>query len=157
MSQPAADSIEVTVREIAHRAASAVGVGVYDVVFVQNGPRWVLTVYLDRPEGVDLADCQAVSEQLGAELEVDDPIPHAYTLEVSSPGLDRPLRTPEHWKRAEGERVRFALAEPRQRRRRFRGRVLAAATTTVTVDVDDVGKQVFELGEMAKARVEPEF
>jgi ribosome maturation factor RimP len=149
---------EETVREMADRVAEAAGLEVYDVDLGRSGSRWILTVYLDRPGGsVGLADCQAVSEQLSVELEQADPIPHAYTLEVSSPGMDRLLRTETHWQRSTGARVRFALKAAREGRRRFRGRLLSVNQGRATVQVDDGGVEAFDLGDVQSARVEPEF
>ena len=153
-----ADDVESRVRELAGRVAAAAGIELYDLELGRKGPRWVLTVYIDRPGGsVTLADCQAVSEQLGAELEAADPIPRAYTLEVSSPGLDRPLRTREHWERSLGSRVRLALREAREGRRRFRGRLVSAQEGHLVVEAEEVGRLAFDVDEVHSARLEPEF
>ncbi len=69
----------------------------------------MLRIFIDRPEGVGLDDCERVSHEISALLDVEDPVPTAYTLEVSSPGLDRVLRTPAHFQRFVGERVRLEL------------------------------------------------
>jgi len=149
---------EGEIRELAGRVAEAAGVVLYDLELGRKGPRWVLTIYIDRPgDSVTLADCQAVSEQLGAELEAADPIPRAYTLEVSSPGLDRVLRTPEHWERSLGSRVRLSLREAREGRRRFRGRLLSAEDGRLIVEAEEVGRVAFEVDEVHSARLEPEF
>jgi ribosome maturation factor RimP len=151
-------SREAEIREIASRVAAGAGVELYDLELGRKGPRWVLTVYIDRSGGpVTLADCQAVSEQLGAELEAADPIPRAYTLEVSSPGLDRVLRTREHWERSLGERVRLSLRETREGRRRFRGRLVSATEGHLVVEAEEVGRLAFDLDEVHSARLEPEF
>jgi ribosome maturation factor RimP len=152
------ESTEKEVRELARAVAEAAGVELYDLELGRKGPRWVLTVYIDRPGGsVTLADCQAVSEQLGAELEAADPIPRAYTLEVSSPGLDRVLRTAEHWARSLGSRVRLSLREAREGRRRFRGRLVSAEEGHLILEAEEVGRLAFELDEVHSARLEPEF
>src|SRR5689334_1249044 len=95
---------------------------------------WILRVYIDvksepgvadDPEwwkhGVDVGDCADLSHELSAVLDVDDPIPQAYTLEVSSPGIDRPLRTVGHFERFTGSEIKVALAIPQGDRRNFRG------------------------------------
>ena len=150
--------IEETVSLIASRIARAAGLEVYDVTFGRSAERWILTVYIDRPGGaVTLDDCQTVSEQLGAELEAADPVPHAYTLEVSSPGLDRPLRTEAHWRGAVGLRVRLSLLEARDGRRRFSGRLEAVEEGRVTVALEGAARLSVGLPEVASARLEPEF
>lgn len=103
----AARELERTLRQVAEAAAEAVGLGIYDLVFKRSGPRWKLQVFLSRDDAsVSLEDCERVSRQLSRELDVLDLIPHAYDLEVSSPGIDRPLRRAEHWASSVGERVR---------------------------------------------------
>jgi ribosome maturation factor RimP len=80
---------------------------------------------VDRSGGVGLDDCERVSRELSALLDVEDPVPTQYTLEVSSPGFDRVLRTPAHFQRFVGERVRVELLAPRDGRRRYTGRLHA--------------------------------
>jgi ribosome maturation factor RimP len=78
----------------------SLGLSLWNMEFQKHGPSWLLRVYIDREEsGVTLNDCEVVSRDLGAALDVEDIIPHTYTLEVSSPGLDRTLSKPEHFVR----------------------------------------------------------
>src|SRR5262249_40381773 len=89
--------------------------------------------------GVDLADCEKLSRELSAVLDVEDPIPHAYSLEISSPGIDRPLRTPAHFRRFKGAEVKIALAVPLAGtdRKNFKGELTAIPDddhVVVTVD-----------------------
>ena len=88
-------------------------------------PRVDLAPGVDRSGGVGLDDCERVSRELSALLDVEDPVPTEYTLEVSSPGFDRVLRTPAHFQRFVGERVRVELLAPRDGRRRYTGRLHA--------------------------------
>ncbi len=85
----------------------------------------MVRVFIDRPQGVGLEDCERVSHELSALLDVEDPVPTAYTLEVSSPGLDRVLRTPAHFQRFVGERIWLELKVARDGRRRYTGRLEA--------------------------------
>lgn len=101
----------------------AEGMELVDLEFRREGRGWVLRIYLDRPGGVTLDDCQRVSEQMGDLLDIEDLIDHPYTLEVSSPGLDRPLKTPQDFIRFTGRLVRLTTAVPIAGQRRFRGRV----------------------------------
>ncbi|MBP7146174.1 MAG: ribosome maturation factor RimP [Acidobacteria bacterium] len=100
-----ASDVERDVSELSGRVAASLGLEVYDVVFHRSGSRWKLQVFVDRAGGVTLADCEAFSRQISRELDVLDPIPHAYELEVSSPGMERALRLPAHWQRAVGQKV----------------------------------------------------
>ncbi len=77
-----------------------------------QGPRTLLRVFIDKPGGVTLGDCEQVHVSLGHALDVEDPIPHAYTLEVSSPGLDRPLRRLDDFRRVLGQSVTIKLKQP---------------------------------------------
>src|SRR5215471_9025938 len=114
----------------------------------------MVRLFIDRPEGIRVEDCERVSREVAALLDVEDPIPTAYTLEVSSPGFDRVLRTPAHFARFVGERVFVELRAPRAGRRRYTGTLLTVNDSGITVEVD---KQQVEVpfGEIGKARLAP--
>lgn len=112
----------------------------------------VVRLFIDRPEGVGLTDCERVSREVSALLDVEDPIPTAYTLEVSSPGFDRVLRTPAHFARFVGSRIAVELAVPRAGRRRYTGTLLTADEAGIALEVD--GERVaMSFAEMGKARL----
>jgi len=112
----------------------------------------VVRLFIDRPEGVGLADCERVSREVSALLDVEDPIPTAYTLEVSSPGFDRVLRTPAHFARFVGARIAVELAAPREGRRRYTGTLLTADESGIALEVD--GQRVpVSFAEIGKARL----
>lgn len=96
----------------------------------------LLRIYLDSPAGVAVDDCERVSREVSALLDVEDPMPGAFTLEVSSPGLDRMLRKPAHYARFRGERVRVELTGARDGRRRYTGRLLAVGDEGIELEVD---------------------
>ncbi|MBD3618461.1 MAG: ribosome maturation factor RimP [Chromatiales bacterium] len=96
----------------------------------------LLRVFIDSAEGVSLDDCSNVSEQLSALFDVEDPIPVAYTLEVSSPGLDRVLFEPEHYQRYIGRRLKLRLKFPVDGRRRATGTLESVEAEKIVVDVD---------------------
>jgi ribosome maturation factor RimP len=100
------------------------------------GRRGLLRLYIDREGGVTVDDCQRVSEQVGALLDVEDPLPGSYVLEVSSPGFDRRLRTRAHFERFIGERVRVELRDPRDGRRNFIGRLASVEEDDAVLEVD---------------------
>ena len=134
-----ADVVE-RVRALADRVAAGYGLDVFDVQYRREGPGLVLRIQLDRPgpaataEGsVSIDDCARVSRALSALLDVEDAVPTAYTLEVSSPGLDRPLRTPEHFRAAIGSRVKLRTPG----RKRFSGEVVTAGDTAVPIRSND--------------------
>lgn len=110
---------------------TALGCELWAVEYHPGRRESLLRVYIDKSEGVDLDDCEAVSREVAAILDVEDPIPGAYRLEVSSPGLDRVLVKPEHFVRFAGEQARIELVAPVDGQRRFRGEVLGMEADVV--------------------------
>lgn len=128
----ASDAIRATVEPV------VTGLG-YELVGVEYGGgsgNGRLRVYIDTPDGVTLDDCAAVSEQLSAALDVDDPIPEAYVLEVSSPGFNRPLFARSDFERFCGERVFVQLEQPLQGRRKFKGLLVRVDGDEALVEID---------------------
>lgn len=121
-----------------------------------NPKNSVLVLYIDKPDGIQLDDCEAVSREVAALLDVEDPIKGHYNLEVSSPGLDRPLFTVDQFERFKGEEVQLTAFAPVDGRRRFKGRILGAAASTVRLEQD--GHEVaLEFANIAKARLVPDY
>lgn len=102
----------------------------------------VVRVFIDKPEGVGLEDCETVSRQVSAVLDVEDPVPGHYVLEVSSPGLDRKLTKPAHYQRYIGDDIRVQLRFPIEGRRKFRGKLLAANEQTIQMEVDGLAHEL---------------
>lgn len=126
------DSGGVTERvaAIADPIVRALGLELVDVESLGQGAGLVLRVFIDKPGGVTVQDCEELHQSLGHALDVEDPIPHGYTLEVSSPGLDRPLKRRRDYDRALGKQVNLKLRRPREGQWRLVGRL---------VDVNDQG------------------
>lgn len=124
--------------------------------YIRHGGRNTLRVFIDTPAGVTLEDCEAVSHQLSGVLDVEDPLGGAYDLEVSSPGLDRPLFREEDFRRFAGERVKIRTTVPRDGRRNYTGTLLGIEHGRVCVQVD---RETFELDydEIERARLVPRF
>jgi len=101
-----------------------------------GGRDGLLRVFIDKPDGVGLEDCEAVSRHISAVLDVEDPLPGHYVLEVSSPGLDRKLTKPQHFRRFTGDDVRVKLRFPLAGRRNFRGTLTASNDECIEVEVD---------------------
>ncbi|HWW19205.1 MAG TPA: ribosome maturation factor RimP [Steroidobacteraceae bacterium] len=130
------------------------GYELVDLEYVPGRAQAVLRVFIDRPEGVGLDDCERASHEISALLDVQDPVPVAYTLEVSSPGLDRVLRTPAHFQRFVGERIWLELAAPREGRRRYTGRLEGLSGEGIELNVDGAMVRV-PFAEIGRARLAP--
>jgi len=132
------------------------------VEYLQRGkPGAVLRVYIDRPsdartQGITLDDCGRVSHQLSGVLDVEDPIAGHYDLEVSSPGLDRPLFTAAHFERFQGRRVRIRAAVKLDGRRNFEGQISGLEQALVLLRVDGEVREI-PLAMIESARLVPEF
>ncbi len=113
------------IRQILIPILESMGLTLWDMEFHKQGPQWLLRIFIDRESGgVTLTDCETVNRDLGAALDVEDIISHAYTLEVSSPGLDRTLSKPEHFARFTGSRVKLKTFQPINGQKVFRGTLL---------------------------------
>ena len=121
-----------------------------------QGHNAVLRAYIDAPGGITLDDCAIVSRQVSAVLDVEDPISEHYTLEISSPGIERPLVTAEHFRRVIGERVKVETSVHHLGRRRFLGVLVAVRDGQVSVEVDG---EVYNLplADVDKARLKPDI
>jgi ribosome maturation factor RimP len=116
----------------------------------------VLVVYIDTPDGIAEEDCERVSREVAALLDVEDPIPGQYRLEVSSPGLDRPLFTLKHFEQFTGEVAQISLYAPQDGRRKFKGEILGTDVGQVKIDQDGV-EVTLPLDNIAKARLVPDY
>jgi len=147
------------VRQLAAPLAAQEGLELLDVEIGGGHGRQTLRLFIDKPGGVSLDDCSSVSRALSTALDVEDPIQGSYDLEVSSPGLDRPLRTAEHFQKFSGSKVRVKTFGPMpecENRKTFVGTLQGYEDGAVVVDVD--GK-VFRVphAQVSKANVEPVF
>ena len=129
----------------------------YELVGVEfDGHQRVLRVYIDKPEGITLEDCSSVSYQISGVLDVEDPITGRYQLEISSPGMDRPLFELGHYDRFKGEQVRLQLTRALDGRRRFKALLLGVEGDDVLLqDGETVIRIPYEW--IDKARLAPEF
>lgn len=112
----------------------------------------VIRIYIDAAGGVSFQELSGAQEWIGEMLDRIDPFPGAYTLEVSSPGIDRPLRTPEHFRRFAGEEVSVRTARPLEGRSSFKGTLVSATDDEVVVETED-GPRTIPLSEMKRAHV----
>jgi ribosome maturation factor RimP len=131
----------------------------YELVGLDFSPRpgnGLLRIYIDSPQGITLDDCTKASHQVSGLLDVEDPIRGPYTLEVSSPGLDRPLFTREHFSRFAGCRVRVQLQFMQDGRRKFTGMLRGVRDNDVIIE-EEAGTVSIPLERIAKANLVPEI
>jgi len=130
----------------------------YELVDLEarTGGNGLLRVYIDQEAGVDLDDCERTSRQLSAFLDVEAPLTGSYTLEVSSPGLDRPLRTAEHFERFAGHEAKVRLAVALEGRRNFKGKLCGVEEAEIVIAVDGQTWRL-PLADIAGAHLVPEI
>jgi ribosome maturation factor RimP len=123
------------------------------------GPRnnFVLRIFIDKPGGVNHGDCETVSNQVGTLLDVEDLIANRYTLEVSSPGIERGLYKPADYERFAGSRVKIRTFAPINGQRNFRGTLMGIIGEVVSIDADGAGRIEIPYAQIAKANIEYEF
>jgi ribosome maturation factor RimP len=160
---PTGDVVE-QVRAAAARVAGSYGLEIFDVQFRREASGMVLRVQIDRPgpaasadDSVSVDDCASVSRDLSAILDVEDIVPTAYTLEVSSPGLDRPLRGLDDYRRFAGRRAKVVLRQQIDGQGFVKGRLAGADGNEVLIDGDDGRQWRVPLGLIRRANLEVEF
>jgi ribosome maturation factor RimP len=133
----------------------SLGLTLWDLELRKQGPHWLLRIYIDRETvGVTLGDCEAVSRDLGIVLDVEDIIPHSYTLEVSSPGLDRSLTRPEHYRKCRGSLVKIKTYQPINGGKVFRGKLAGLEDLVVVLEQDSGETLRIPLDNVSKASLE---
>lgn len=151
--------------ELVEPALEAMGYELVDLEYRREGRDWILRIFIDREGGVTLDDCVAVSRDVGALLEVEDPIRSAYRLEISSPGIDRPLKKPNDFERFKGRTVKVKTIDeldPDGRgytRKTFTGELLGLESGKVRIRQTDKKGGVAEISleQIAAARLEFDF
>ena len=116
----------------------------------------VVVIYIDHADGIAIEDCEKVSREVAALLDVEDPIPGNYNLEVSSPGLDRPLFTLEHYARFSGELAQVSVYAPVDGRRKFKGVILGTGEGSVKLDQDGTEVEL-DMSNIVKGRLVPDY
>src|SRR6188474_2183998 len=157
-------SVVERVRPVAARVAASHGLEIFDVQYRREAAGMVLRIQIDRPgpaataeDSVSVDDCAVVSRDLSAVLDVEDIVPTAYTLEVSSPGLDRPLRTVDDFRRFAGRRAKLVMREAVDGQRFFKGRLGGIENNDVLIDADDGRRHRVPVGVITRAHLEVEF
>lgn len=130
---------EKRIEELIQPTVTEMGYELVDVEFVKEGPNWYLRIFIDKEGGVTIDDCEAVSKTLEKIFDEKDPIEQAYFLEISSPGIDRPLKKKEDFIKYNGEMVDVKLYKPYEGSKEYTGKLVGYDENngTVTIEVDD--------------------
>jgi ribosome maturation factor RimP len=152
------------IRAIAERVARSHGLEIWDIVSRRETTGQIVRVFIDRPgpaataeESVSIEDCEQVSREIGTILDVDDPLPFAYTLEVSSPGLNRPLRGEQDYRRFAGRLAKIVVTEAVDNQTAFEGRLRGVEDGTVLLEGPKARMHRLPLRLITRARLEVEF
>lgn len=132
--------VPANVQELIEPAVVALGYELVGIEYMPQGKHSLLRVYIDADDGINLDDCTRVSHQVSGLLDVEDVLKGQYSLEISSPGLDRPLFTLEQFARFTGHAAKVHMVAPKEGQRKFRGVIISADNDNVVIDVD--GKQI---------------
>ncbi len=156
--------VAALVRPIAARVAASYGLEIFEVQFRREAGGMILRVQIDRPgstaqahDSVSVEDCARVSRDLSTVLDVEDVVAIAYTLEVSSPGLDRPLRQPDDYQRFAGRTAKIVMRERVDGQGYFRGKLAGLDGQTVLIDGEDGRQHRVPLALITRANLEVEF
>ncbi len=133
------------------------GFELWDVEYVKEGGTWYLRAYIDKPGGIMVDDCEVVSRELSDILDEKDFIEEAYILEVSSPGLGRPLKKNRDYEKSLGEEVEIRTYRMIDKKKEFRGLLREYDKDTVTIETDNARMQTFEKKEIALIRLAFDF
>ena len=142
--------------ELLEPVVSDLGYELWELEYGARPGGGLLRIYIDSPNGISVDDCERVSRAVSEKLDAADPISSEYTLEVSSPGLDRVLRTQQQFERFAGERVKLEMSQSINGRKRFAGRLKQVSDGSITLEVDGAEVQLSIAG-IHKARVAPDI
>jgi ribosome maturation factor RimP len=153
------ESVGEQVRAVAQRVTEGRGYELTDVEVKRDRSGYLVRLFVDKDGGIGLEDLQSVSEEVSAILDAEDPIPASYTLEVSSPGLDRPLRTEKDYRKAVGKLVKVSSYDVVEGRRHWTGRLTSFDEGVVSVTLEKEGGSVARIpfDKIAHGRLEVEF
>lgn len=143
--------VEDIVEELAKPIVEGLSFELVDVEYLKEGANWYLRIYIDKPGGVTIDDCQAVSEQMSSILDREDPIKQSYMLEVSSPG-ERPLKRERDFERFRGEFVEVRLYQPLNGRKIYEGELLGLNGDIIEIKTNDGAAMGFERKDTAMVR-----
>ena len=156
MSKEIQTKIQLELEELAETLMISEGMELVDLEYRRQGPRWVLRLFIDKEGGVTVDDCANISRQLGDLLDAKDIVPQAYVLEVSTPGLNRPIKKKEDFRRFAGRKVELRLVSPLEGRRKIVGDLVGIENEKVIVTAAE-GRCSIALEDIDRANLVYEF
>ena len=136
---------------------NSLGIELVDIELSQMSKKALLRVYIDREDGITIAHCERVSREIEGVLDVEDPIPYSYVLEVSSPGLDRPLKAPKDYKRFSGNMIRVVINDPIEKQTFLVGKLEAANEKEIVLVLPKDKKVTIPYENISRAKLEVEI
>lgn len=160
MAENIKQTVEARAQELLEPIVAGEGLELLEVEFLREREGWILRLFIDKPGGrVGLDECSQVSRAVDTVLDVEDVVPHEYNLEVSSPGVNRPLKKPVHFERVKGQKIKVKTFGPigEPPRKNFTGTLTEVAADAIAVDVEGAGSFRISFKDIAKANLEFEF
>ncbi|MGI6106788.1 MAG: ribosome maturation factor RimP [Lachnospiraceae bacterium] len=151
------ETIESKAEALIHPILDRKGFELVDLEYVREAGQWYLRAYIDKPGGITIDDCEAVSREFNDLLDRDDFIPDSYIMEISSPGLGRPLKKEKDFARNIGKHVELKLYQAVNGRKEFDGILASYTDSTVTVDISGEGEKEFARKDLAMIRQAVDF
>lgn len=146
--------IQTEVEHLLRPCVESMGYEFWGCQYLMRGRHALLRIFIDHPQGIGIGDCEKVSRQISAVMDVEDPISGQYSLEVSSPGIPRPLFYWDQYQRYVGEQVDIKLSKPIAGQRKFSGKIVSADEQNLSLDLGDhLGQQVFSFNAIVKAHL----
>jgi ribosome maturation factor RimP len=145
-------NVEKIVSEVALPLVESLGFELVDVEFIKEGVNWYLRIYIDKPNGITIDDCQVVSEKISEKIDEIDPIEQSYFLEVSSPGLERPLKRDKDFVKFKGEQVEIKVFQPIDGKKIFDGELLGLEDNNIKIKLSDGSTLDFQKDKVATVR-----
>src|SRR5579863_6999643 len=151
------EDVTAKVLEIAERVGASEGLEIVEVQLLGGGGARVLRIFIDKPDGVSHADCEMISHDVGTILDVEDVVPGHYTLEVSSPGVERKLLKPNDYIRFQGKKAKIVLRQPLDNQRHWEGKLAGLEDSTVSLEVGADRVLRFPLSQVERANLKFEW
>lgn len=149
--------MKARIKKLIEPVVNNMGVTLEDIELTRMGGKFLLRIFIDKAGGVTLNDCEQVSREVEAHLDVEDPIPYSYILEVSSPGMDRPLKKQEDFKRFCGRMARIVISHPIENQTFFIGEILETGDSEMVLLLPKDRKVTIPYKDISRARLEVEF